>query len=347
MFIKIIQHKEEWDTLVSSCENFDFYHTYDYHKLSKKRDETPMLFSYTEEDKIICIPLLIRKIAKTPYLDATSVYGYPGPISRNINANFDNSNFKTAFNKILSDNKIITIFSRLNPYIPFQENILDTIGGVDTSGKIVNIDIKQNLESQRAGYNKRYKTYINKSLRLCYVKKAESKSDILEFIEIYHQNMRRVNAKNSYFFTEDYFFNLVNSNSFKTEILIAICNNTNKIIAGAMFIKQKGIVQYHLSGTKTEYLHFNAIKLLIDEMRIKSTKEGYKYFNLGGGLNNKDDSLLHFKSGFSKNFRNFKLWKYVINPEIYKELILQKETKSCRTNYMECTHYFPCYRCDL
>lgn len=84
LMIKIIKDKGQWDSLLTSVDSFDFYHTFEYHHISKKDNEEPAIFSYSEENKVIAIPLLIRKIANIPYMDCTSVYGYCGPISKNI-----------------------------------------------------------------------------------------------------------------------------------------------------------------------------------------------------------------------------------------------------------------------
>src|SRR5690606_7773702 len=118
--------------------------------------------------------------------------------------------------------------------------------------------------------------------------------------------------------------NLINATDFNVELLIATHNETKEIIAGAIFMKRNGIVQYHLSGTREAYLQLNPIKLLIDEMRIMATKENLTFFNLGGGLGSNEDSLFRFKSGFSKDYKGFKLWNHIVNEHVYKELTLKK-----------------------
>src|SRR5690606_15465720 len=204
--------------------------------------------------------------------------------------------------------------------------------------KVVNIDLDLSLEVQRANYRDRLKTHVNKSRRLCSVKKATTKEDLKAYMDIYHENMDRVNAKKMYYFKKKYFNKLVNSNDFETEVLLAIENETGAIIAGSMFIGTNDIVQYHLSGTKNEYLHLTPTKLLIDEMRIKATNKGYKVFNLGGGLGGRnDDSLFDFKASFSKDFKEFNLWRLIVNQDIYDELVAKKGINTK-------TDYFPLYR---
>ena len=72
--------------------------------------------------------------------------------------------------------------------------------------------------------------------------------------------------------------------------------------------------------------------------RIKSTKEGFKCFNLGGGRGSAEDSLFKFKSSFSKCFKEFKIWKYIIDEDAYKMLV----DKHIGADYE--TNFFPAYR---
>ena len=153
--------------------------------------------------------------------------------------------------------------------------------------------------------------------------------------------MKRVNANKEYFFYKKYFLDLINSSDFETEVLLAINIKTGEVAGGAMFIKKNKIIQYHLSGTGERYLDLNPIKLLIDEMRIRGTQENYSYFNLGGGLGSKEDSLFYFKSGFSKYTLPFKVWKYIVNRNIYEDLVQQRKgIRYCE----ETLQYFPRYR---
>jgi lipid II:glycine glycyltransferase (peptidoglycan interpeptide bridge formation enzyme) len=220
------------------------------------------------------------------------------------------------------------------------------MGIIETMGKLVNIDLMQDLQTQRGQYQKRLRTYISKCRSLYTIKEAETDAEINVFIDMYYENMQRVNAKKHYFFNREYFFNLLKSNRFDTTILLALDNETKEIMGGAMFIKKNRIVQYHLSGVKAQHLHLNPVKVLIDEMRIRSTAEHYTYFNLGGGLGSKEDSLFQFKSGFSHNYKFFKLWKYIVNEEVYEALVARKNQMECGRFAKNCPNYFPCYRCN-
>jgi lipid II:glycine glycyltransferase (peptidoglycan interpeptide bridge formation enzyme) len=334
--IEIIKNKKEWDSFLDKVDYHDFYHTYDYHKLSIQKDEEFILLTYSENDTLIGLPFIVRQIPDSKYKDITSVYGYAGPVSKNYNEHFDNLKFSVALDSYLKNQKIVSVFSRLNPFINFQHNILKGIGETRHLGKIVNIDLTEPLDVQRQKYQRRIKSQINKARRMCTVKKASTNEEVLDFIDIYYKNMDRVQARSSYYFKPDYFFKFLESKTLQTDLLITTLNETNEIIAGAMFIKTNNIVQYHISGSKEEFLDIAPIKLLIDEMRILATLENYQYFNLGGGYGSLNDSLLRFKLSFSKKTADFYLWQYVVNQELYDNLTNSKQVKQL--------DYFPEYR---
>ncbi|MBU2904281.1 aminoacyltransferase [Arenibacter algicola] len=344
--IETIINKEDWDAVLKIVDIYDFYDTYEYHHISKAEGEYPTLIKYSENDKIIAIPFLLRKVPDSEYEDLTSVYGYAGPVTKNIDSNFNNSNFIKEFRDYLIKNNIITVFSRLNPFIPNQEICLRNLGEISSLSHIVNIDITQDLEEQKQSYHKRLRGHINKARRECYVKTAETKNEVMAYIDLYYANMQRVNAKKEYFFDHDYFFRLLESEDFNTRIFLAIEKVTNKIIAGAMFIETNKIVQYHLSGSDFSFLHLYPIKLLIDEMRITATEENSKFFNLGGGVGSKEDSLFYFKSSFSNDFKNFTIWKCISDIEKYEALVVKKMQPNCDIFQKKCIKFFPCYRCE-
>lgn len=336
--IEVIDNKKDWDAFLSSVGLYDTYHTYDYHMLSKSDTETPILLKYQHLDVLIGIPFLVRYIDNTDCKDLTSVYGYTGPISKGVTEGFDNTNFKKELVEFLKTNNYVSAFSRLNPYIPNQSKILHDLGSITTRGKVVNIDISKNLEAQRANYQSRLKTYVNKCRRNCTISMGTTEKDLKEFIDIYHENMRRVNASNFYFFDELYFQNLVDSKDFDTQILFAVDKETKETMAGCLYMISNGIVQYHLSGAKNKFLDRAPTKLLIDELRITATENGHKFLNLGGGIGgSQDDSLFVFKSSFSKDYKNFNLWKLIINKDMYNELVFKTGTFSD-------SEYFPLYR---
>lgn len=334
--IQVIKEKKYWDDFISSFEESDLYHTFDYHNISRG-DGIPILLKYCNGQACIGLPLLIRKIPNTSFYDATSVYGYAGPLYKNVSNGFDNNHFENELLEYFSSNNIISVFSRLNPFLSLQHKVLKNIGHIERKGSVVTIDLKKNIDLQRQEFGRRLKGQLNKVRRHCSIKKAANDKEFQDFIEIYHENMDRVNAKPMYYFDDDYFKVLAKSSGFNTETLLAIHNESGEVIGASLFFYKDSVIHYHLSGTKSEYLHLMPTKLLIDEMRIKATNLGLTQFNLGGGLAGANDTLLQFKSSFSKNTTDFYVWKLIVKPGIYEKMI----EKSNKPNGVD---FFPLYR---
>ncbi|WP_165819377.1 GNAT family N-acetyltransferase [Flagellimonas aquimarina] len=342
--MNVVKDRKTWGELVGQCEGTDFYHTYDYHQISKKNGERPALIEYNDGDRRIALPLLIRDIEGTHLKDATSVYGYGGPIGKNIDSQFNNWDFGKKLEEFLRDNQIVSVFSRLHPFVSYQSSILQGIGKIVSHGNVVNIDLTKNLEQQKQQYKKRLKTYINKEAKEYEIIDGSCDNCLDIFIGTYCENMKRVKAKSSYFFGKEYFYELLASPQINAELKVAKHKQTGDFAGGAIFTRNNGIVQYHLSGVKAQYFHLNPIKLLIDHERIQATKEGYTYFNLGGGLGVHDqDSLFYFKSGFSNDYRKFCSWQYVVDEKKYQELLKQKQAlDAMEIDKNSC--FFPLYR---
>lgn len=264
----------------------------------------------------------------------------------NMDDSFERADFRAELIQFLNDHGIISVFSRLHPFIPEQGAILEGLGQTAVHGKVVYVDLRQELDVQRAMFNRRLKTYLNKSRKMCTVIEGNVKEHLDDFIQLYHENMRRVNAEKGYFFDKKYFYDLLTSDQIDTTLLLCKHNESDTITGGAIFVKSGPIVQYHLSGLSENYFELNPIKLIIDEMRIKATEAGYTYLNLGGGRGGAEDSLYAFKSGFSKDNGLFSLWKFVVDDDAYRKLTIGKLGEE---GYASAQHsgFFPAYRSKI
>jgi hypothetical protein len=339
MFLVINVNDSRWNDIVFSSLQFDFYHTRSYHLLEKENDT--VLFVYFFDDNFIAIPLVIRSIPDSDLQDCTSVYGYCGPVS---NIKFNNlpseaiNQFKKGLNSFFMERKIISSFSRLHPMFPFQERIFKDFGQVLPLNKTVAINLNQPVGLQRDEYNKTTRMHINRALKNgIFIRKTSDFEDLERFIAIYYKNMQRVNANPGYYFSLDYFRNLINVTDFDSVLFVA--EKDCEIIAGGIFTICNGIMQYHLGGTKNEMLKFSPLKLLIDSARIYANEMGCNYFHLGGGYGGEDDTLFRFKSGFSKDLCEFKVWRKIVNKQVYSDLVARKFGDN-----LPSSDYFPLYR---
>lgn len=338
-FEVITSNNKDWKKYVETCESYDFYHTQEYHKIEQGKNKSLLFVGHTSE-YTIALPLIIRPIPYTEWLDATSVYGYAGPITsekiENIDVSFVNI-FKENLQNYFNDNKIVTVFSRLHPLVDEPTCFFDDFGVCQEINKTVSIDLTISLEEQRRAYRKSNKYEINQLKKKGFtVSKAQTAEDLKCFIAIYNQTMDRVNADKRYYFDESYYQNFLDNDDFDSVLLIA--KKENVICAGAIFTITRSIMQYHLAGTREDYMKERPMKLILDHARLLANELGLKNLHLGGGVGGSDeDSLFRFKSGFSKNFKLFKVWKLISDKEKYNKLINEIDIKSDAS-------FFPLYR---
>ncbi|WP_010517360.1 GNAT family N-acetyltransferase [Croceivirga radicis] len=340
---KIITEENEWNKTIGSFEKKDFYHSYDYHQVCLKENELAKLLFYSSGDTSIAFPLVIRPINGSEFFDATSVYGYGGPLISQLTSHFVFQDWNQHMLDFFQNDKIISVFSSTNPFIDSQEHLLLQMGEIETMGDIVYVDLKQGTE-RREHYSKTTKRYLNRNKTIFDIREGNSEEDARKFLEIYYQSMERVGASKQYYFKLPYFIKLLQNKSFfDANFVFATSKENGDVASGAFIIRTKSsIVQYHLSGTAEKYRHLSPIRSVIDYISRKEKLDDCKYFNLGGGVGSKNDSLFEFKASFSKNRAPFKVWKYIANKEVYDQLCTIAQEKDYNKKFN--TNYFPAYR---
>ena len=341
--------EQEWKGVLAQVAQHDFYHLAAYHRLAEERGEgTAHLFAHQDGDYTIALPLLLRPVEAAggeAWCDATSVYGYAGPLASHAGMPASVVRcFQDALRDALAERRVVAVFSRLHPLIR-QTRMIEGLGDCQPEGATVSIDLTLPREVQRAQYRSSVKTRINKLRRAGLVCLRDSeKRHLTEFTRIYHQTMRRVNAHSSYFFEPEYFTRLASGLGPALELFVVTFNGA--VIAGGLFTICDGIVQYHLGGTCDDFLHLGPMPLIIDTVRLWANEEGARVFHLGGGVGSRDDSLFHFKAGFSDQRHTFPTWRWVVEPDACRELC----DRTARRNVEQGSEwasadYFPQYRC--
>lgn len=335
--IQIIQNEKDWTEALHACGNFDFYHTYEYHQTKLKENEEPWLIHFTDGNKHIAIPFVKRPIFDTEFFDLNIVHGYLGPASNLGSEPYDASTFREMFQDLLLKNNIVSAFSKLNPYIDHQEDILDKLGTIEHVGELLYIDLTTDATLQRQTYRKSVKNDVNKLRRVFTTKLAETEEELAAFKKIYSDTMARVEADERFILGDAYFDMVTSSKNFDTKVILVLSIETGEIVAGSLSTITNGIIQGELMGTKDEFLYMSPAKLLYDEIRLIGNELNLKYLNYGGGAGGREGSLYMMKSGFTKSHIPFKVWKYIANPEVYENLASAKKVD-------EGKNFFPLYR---
>ena len=333
-----IHDKTEWNYYVKNSAEYDFYHTWHYHSLDTSG--SPILVVYIENENYIAFPLIKRQIPGTEYFDLTCVYGYTGPISNKKMEQLEESlieNFRAAFLDFLKSENCVSVFSRLHPFFK-QPLLLERFGGIYDNGLTVVLDLSISIEAQRKKYRRSTLDSIKRAWKKGFLLKEEKGEDAIAlFFEVYKENMDRIGASDYYLFNEEYFSKITNTDEYDARIFMVY--DGDKVMASTIVMLTNGIIQAHLLGTRTEYMKVSPFKFLVDEITVIGRSLGMRYYNLGGGIGYKQDSLFFGKLGLSDLTMDYKSWRFIIHPEIYQQLL---DDKGIDKNLE--VDFFPLYR---
>ncbi|MGQ9708508.1 MAG: GNAT family N-acetyltransferase [bacterium] len=351
--LDIIEAEQEakWQSVIECAWRYDFYYLPGYHLLAEKRGEgKARLFVYTDGKHFVALPLLIRPVEEIPGLeqagsglyDATSVYGYAGPVRGKTELTEE---FLDGFRKALHDTfknaHIVAVFSRLHPLIE-QEYILQGLGECPMIGQTVSIDLTIPSETQFARYRKSLRKEIKQQRRMGITCKIDSNfSHLNEFISIYREAMLQINAPKELLFDREYFHALAKLPG----IHLFVCTYQGEVLCGALTSHCDHIIQAHLSATHPAWRELGPSKLMHDEERIWGNTQGASVFHLGGGRGAREDTLFLFKAGFSDRRHEFRVWRWVVEPGVYERLCRAKEEWNRHQGLISTEpDFFPAYR---
>jgi hypothetical protein len=330
-----LNDEKKWNEVIRSMKNYDFYSLAEYHQL--EQSGIPVLLHFQMHSDSLALPVIIREIGGTDYKDISSVYGYSGPLANSSTPDPKSiAGFKNELLSFFDAEHIVTAFSRLHPLF-LQEPLFGGLGEVVNVNQTVAIDLSLTELEQKKQYAHSLRNNINRLRKRTdvIVKRAETREEIDSFIDVYRENMERVNAAPRYFFSNEYFVRFLT----KIDSTLLVAYYGDEIVSGSLFTECGSIIQSHLSATKNKSRSTSPLKYVWDQIRVYGTEKNMQYLHLGGGVHGKDDSLFAFKSQFSKHYFQFKIWKYIHNEPVYAELLSQKFGKNRPEE-----SFFPLYR---
>jgi hypothetical protein len=342
--------RSEWTDLLNGPH--DFYHLPFYHELAQDlKQGEPGLFVYENGTYRICLPLLIRRIdtqvdssGEEQWFDATSVYGYAGPVASHSHIPEPiKRDFRETLSGTLREMRVVSLFSRLHPLLR-QLELVEGLGALVSPGHTIAIDLtvpEEHLISRYRENHRRGLEKLRESGATCGI--DEDLCYLDAFIAIYDDTMHRVGATESYRFPRSYFDKLVSTR--EAEVKLVVCEIGGHIAGAGIFVKCGDILQYHLGGTSISALKVSPMKLVLDTARHWGYEHGAKILHLGGGVGTQDDSLFHFKAGFAGRLHAFNTWRWILNGPLYDELLRSRRSQlSDRMQAEQSTDFFPAYR---
>ncbi|SDB81158.1 GNAT family N-acetyltransferase [Williamwhitmania taraxaci] len=313
----------------------DIYFTPEYYRLYEERGEgLAQCYVFEDGSGLALYPFLKNNVNSLgysldkEYFDIQGAYGYNGVICNTNNFDFIDK-FNKSFQNYCRAENIITEFTRFHPIIEnqrFAVNHLQILFDRET----IAIDLTQSYdEIWFKEYSSKNRNMIRKAEKLGYTSKIitqPSRNEINNFISIYQRNMEMVGAEDYYYFNKEFFYNIFSlQKGFVYLFNIEDCNR--QVASSTIFFYYGDFFHYHLSGRAPSA--DNSVNNFLLNEAVKFAKDmGAKTFHLGGGRScAPDDSLLKFKSNFSKTYLPFYIGKRLHNHDVYDEVVRQWEAR--------------------
>lgn len=252
--------------------------------------------------------------------------------------------FWEEFSESCKKEGIVAEFGRLNPYYNAEPAFLSFIQA-KRNRQIVYLDLSSGEKELWAGFSKGNKSSIKKAQKSgITVQRSESAQDIDEFYRLYAQTMKRNQAAEFYYFSQDFFRDLFKQMGKSISLFIA--TRDGKAVAASIFLHAGDYIHYYFSGSDSDFLELCPNNLLIFTCMEWARKEGYRILSLGGGYhNNGQDSLFKFKSSFSGLRRDFCTYTRIHDKDAYDSLCQKFRSFYKLTQGSDASQgYFPEYR---
>ena len=331
---------------------YDVYHLPEYTRLEAKRTNTDsQAFIIIDGEKIFFLPFLIRSCddildsKSQGFSDVISPYGYCGILLSRAAANsYHFTNFAlNELNYYFKVNGICSAFFQLHPILNNKFSHILSPDVLKKIGETISIDLKLSESQIWADTRKGHQSTINKCKRLGFTARMVNLVEYIEnFQAIYEETMNRVAAKQSYYFNQKYFCDLLNLNG---NIHLCLVELHSEIAAACIFFECSGILQAHLGGTKNKFLHHSPFNYLLDYVRYWAKQRGNELMHIGSGVGGTKDSLYHFKAGFSKQRHDWFALRLIPDQEKYDYLThLRAKSLNTRVDNLLQSSFFPAYR---
>jgi hypothetical protein len=314
--------ENEWRALLEEVVH-DFYHLPGYVAASAPNDGgEPRALIVEDGERRLLLPLVVREVGDGASMDACSPYGYPGPVqSGEHDPTFQRAALQAGIER-LRELGYVSLFIRTHPLLNPEPP--QGVGTVVQHGVTVSIDLSLSEEEHWKQTRRNHRQQIRQALNKGYESDVGDGARYMgEFMALYRATMQARGADAYYFFADDYFEALPAIDG--CDVHIAVATLDGQVAAAGMFVVTGDIVQMHLTGHDSRYMADQPMKLVFDAVRTWAREQGLRVLHLGGGRGGAEDSLLHFKAGFSPLRQPYHTVRVVIDEPAYARLVHARE----------------------
>ncbi len=308
-----------WSALLESRPH-DFHHLPAFVTLEAERShgEAAALWLESPSHRLL-LPLVLRALPAhlgVDGRDAISPYGYPCPLVDGPDLDGAEALLR-AVPDALAEVGLVSAFVRLHPLIPLPLEALAAAGDLVRHGPTVWIDLRESVEEMWRQTRGSDRNRMNKLRRLGYASRVDDQWEAVDtFVALYNETMGYLSASVGYYYDRAYFEALRRALGGRLHLCL-VESPEGDVVSAGVFSEIGGMVQFHLSGTRTDHRRTSPSRLMIDHMRRFVKARGATHFHLGGGVGAAEDSLYEFKRGFSSERAEFHTWRVLGDPARY------------------------------
>ena len=300
------------------------------------RGTTTRLLVVEERGDVLLMPLVLSPLPGGR-MDASSPFRHAGPVfSRAATPEWRRAAVSAAL-KHLRGEGVVSLFLRALPSVGLEE--FTGVGTVVEHGPTYVIPLERPLEDIMAGMRQGHRRNMRKAARDGLAAEHDPNwSHLDDFHRIYAQTMDRLGARPAYRFDHKYFEGLRDEVEEHASLWILLMDGE---VAGAHVVTEcNGSVQYLLGATNPDF-HRRVPQVAIFEAVLKwAHGRGDTSYVLGGGV---QESLLHFKAGFTKEQRPASTARIVVDAAEYVRLCEDRAATTGR-GIQGAESFFPAYR---
>ena len=277
----------------------------------------PAYLAYTAEGEHWMHALHLTRVPGTDWHDASSPYGYGGPLSTSDDPGFIAQAW-AAYAQWMRVHRVVVEYVRFHPMLANERHYGGT---VEANREVVCIDLQAH-DAVEAGYAARLRTTLKKAARAPLAYREEPLAPCAAaFGRYYRAAMQAIGADPFYLFDDAYFDQLAGTGLATLGICTLQDAGAHDWLAACLLLDGAGLREYHLAATNAQGRPWGASSFALDQAARAAQRRGARGFYLGGGTDRRpDNALLFFKSAFSGRRLAYRTGATVFDAAAYEEL---------------------------
>lgn len=261
----------------------------------------------------------LTRIPGTELMDASSPYGYGGPLT-----DCDEPDFLTAawaaYSTWMTRQQVVVEYVRFHPLLANERHYG---GSLSDNRNVVAIDLT--CDDLEVVYAPRLRQTLKKAGRAGLVyREGDFAGKAAHFGRYYRDAMQEIGADPFFQFDDGYFEQLGRCGLAR----LGVCQAAGGAgdpdcpwLAACLFLEGSGMREYHLAATTPAGRAVAASSFALHQGALAARRLGYRRLYLGGGSDTRPDNpLLFFKSAFSPERLAYRTGSHVFDPVAYDEL---------------------------